>query len=124
MVTKLLKRVPKRGEIYWINFDPTVGHEIKKTRPALILQNNLSNTHSHVVIVAAISGYDASDTVYPNEVILLKQKGLNKNSIILLSQLRTVDKKRLIKFAGKINQDTQRLVDNALKISLGLVDFD
>ncbi len=124
MVTKLLKRVPKRGEIYWINFDPTVGHEIKKTRPALILQNNLSNTHSPVVIVAAISGYDANDTVYPNEVILLKQKGLNKNSIILLNQLRTVDKTRLIKFVGKINQDTQSQVDSALKISLGLVDLD
>ena len=112
---------PKRGEIYIVNFDPTVGAEIKKTRPALVLQNDIANRHSPITIVAAItSKYDA--TLYPTEVLVNPPEGgLTKNAVVLLNQVRSIDKGRLIKRLGVLKPATMQNVDRALQISLGLV---
>jgi mRNA interferase MazF len=112
---------PKRGEIYVVNFDPTVGAESKKTRPALVLQNDIANRHSPITIVAAItSKYDA--ILYPTEVLVKPPEGgLTTNAVVLLNQVRFIDKGRLIKRLGLLKPATMQKVDRALQISLGLM---
>lgn len=112
---------PKRGDIYLLNFDPTIGAEIRKTRPALILQNDIANKFSPVTIVAAISS-KFDDPLYPTEVLIPAKAptGLSLDSVVLLNQIRTVDKKRLIKQLGKLSKTKMEEVDLALRISLGL----
>ena len=112
---------PRRGEIYLVNFDPTIGHEIRKTRPALIVQNDISNRYSPVTIVAAISS-QFNDPPYPREVIIQPGKsGLDHVSAAILNQIRSVDRKRLVKRIGAVDAATLRKVDEALTISLGLI---
>lgn len=114
---------PRRGEVYLVSFDPTVGHEIQKTRPAVIIQNDVSNLYSPITIVAAISSQFA-DPPHPREVIIQPGKsGLIRTSAAVLSQIRSVDRKRLIKRLGSIDAPTLHEIDDALKISLGFVDL-
>jgi mRNA interferase MazF len=113
--------IPKRGEIYIVNFDPTIGSEINKTRPALILQNNIGNHYSPVTIVAAISSH-TDNTVYPTEVLIVPPEGgLSEESVVVLNQIRTIDKKRLIKKVGELNSKSMEQVNRAVEISLGLI---
>lgn len=121
-ITKLISSIiPKRGEIYLVNFDPAVGSEIKKTRPALILQNNIANRYSSVTIVAAITSFsDKDDKTYPTEVFIADYEGgLNNDSVALLNQIRTIDKQRLVKKIGILKDKTMAQVDKAVQISLG-----
>ena len=95
---------PKKGEIYLVNFDPTIGHEAKKKRPALILSNNIHNRYSPLVTVAPLSSN--INKVYPFEVYVTKKStGLNENSKIMIIQLRSIDKKRLIHKIGNIEDE-------------------
>jgi mRNA interferase MazF len=111
---------PRRGDIYLVNFDPTVGHEIQKTRPALIVQNDIANRFSPITIVAAITS-KFNEPPYPTEVILEPdQSGLSLRSSVLLNQIRSVDRRRLGKHLGRASAATMRAVDQALQISLGL----
>ena len=115
---------PKRGDIYLVNFDPTLGAEIRKTRPALILQNDIANKFSPVTIVAAISSrFD--DPLYPTEVLISAQSrtGLAVDSVVLLNQIRTVDKKRLAQRLGRLSSAKMEEVNQALRISVGLVNL-
>ena len=114
---------PTRGEVYLVNFDPTIGSEIKKTRPALIIQNDIANEHSPITIVAAItSKFD--DTLYPTEVeISAGEGGLKQNSVVLLNQIRSIDGQRLVKRLGKIEDLTLRKINLSIKISLGLIEI-
>ena len=113
---------PRRGEVYLVAFDPTVGHEIQKTRPAVVIQNDTSNQYSPITIVAAVSS-QFGDPLHPREVILPAKSGLSKPSAVILNQIRSVDRKRLIKRLGAVDSATMRKVDEALMISLGLVDL-
>ncbi|MBZ5727349.1 MAG: type II toxin-antitoxin system PemK/MazF family toxin [Acidobacteriia bacterium] len=113
---------PRRGEIYLVAFDPTLGHEIQKTRPAVVLQNDISNEYSPITIVAAVSS-QFSDPPHPREVILPAKSGLSQPSAAILNQIRSVDRKRLIKRLGALDAATMRNVDRALMISLGLVSL-
>ena len=114
---------PRRGDIYLVNFDPTVGHEIRKTRPALVIQNDIGNRHSPITIVAAItSKFDIPS--YPTEVIMeSEESGLPQTSAVVLNQIRTVDRQRLIKRLGRANSAIMQRVDQAILISLGLVEL-
>jgi len=113
-------RYPKRGEVYLVSFDPTVGAEIRKTRPALILQNDVGNRWSPITIVAAISSH-AEGSLYPTEVLLHPSEGgLGKDSVVLLNQIRSIDKRRLVKRLGAVQSNTMGRVDRALRISLGM----
>ncbi len=98
-----------------------MGSEIKKTRPALIIQNDVSNQYSPVTIVAAITSLDRQK-LYPTEVSLERQKGLRRDSMVLLNQIRTVDKQRLLKKLGAVQKETMEHIDAALLVSLGLID--
>lgn len=116
------RSAPKRGEIWIVNFDPTVGSEIKKTRPAVILQNNIGNRFSSVTIVAALSSH-FDDTLYPTEVLVeAGAGGLKDVSVVLLNQVRTIDKRRLAKKIGRLRPETMQKIDQALQISLGIIE--
>ena len=114
---------PLRGEIYLVNFDPTIGAEISKTRPALIIQNNIANRSSPIIIIAAMtSKFD--DHLYPTEVLIEPPEGgLKTTSVILLNQIRSIDLQRLIRRIGAIGSEKLNEVDRAIQISLGLIDL-
>src|SRR2546426_11292351 len=102
---------PKRGEIYLTALNPALGHEIKKTRPALVIQNDVTNQYGMTTIVAAITS-KVSVPPYPNEVTIEPStSGLQVLSTVRLDQVRTVDRKRLIKKLGKANGDVMRRID-------------
>lgn len=112
---------PRRGEVYLVNFDPTLGAEIKKTRPALILQNDIANRWSSITIVAAITS-QFDDRLYPTEVFVkAPEGGLTVDSVVLLNQIRSIDKLRLLKRLGSLKRDTMTRVDRAFMLSVGLV---
>ncbi len=113
---------PLRGEIYLVAFDPTVGREIKKTRPALIIQNDIGNRYGDLTIVAAITSR-ISPVLHPAEVIVQPSRanGLKVLSAILLDQVRTVDKRRLVKRLGVSDPSTMERVNEAIQISFGLI---
>lgn len=115
---------PRRGDTYLVNFDPTVGAEIRKTRPALVLQNDIANRFSPITIVAAVTS-QAAEVVYPTEVRLRKgEGGLKTDSVVLLNQIRSIDKRRLVHRLGRLKPGTMQTVDRAIAISFGLVDLD
>ncbi len=112
---------PKRGDIYLVNFDPTLGAEIRKTRPALVLQNDIANRHSPITIVAAISS-KFDEPLYPTEVFIAQAEGgLSVDSVVLLNQIRSIDRRRLTKRLGAVRPTTMEKVERAIQISLGLV---
>lgn len=111
---------PKRGEVYIVDFDPAVGAEIKKIRPAMIIQNDIGNRYGAVTIIAAITSY-RGDKFYPTKVkVATGEAGLDKDSAVMLNQIRTIDKQRLGKKLGTLGIETIQKVDMALKNSLGL----
>ena len=122
--TQAQKIEPRRGEIYLCSFDPTVGHEIRKTRPALVIQNDVGNRYSALTIVAAITS-TISAVPYPVEVLIepTARNGLANRSSIRLDQIRTVDRRRLVKRVGAADAAVMGRVDEAIKISLGLVNL-
>ena len=119
---KALNR-PKRGEIYLTRFDPTLGAEIQKTRPALILQNDVANRYSPITIVAAITSRPRDRDRPTNILVGDPEGGLTSDSTVLLNQIRSVDTQRLIRRLGTLTGKTMRRVDQALMISLGLVEL-
>lgn len=111
----------RRGEIYLVNFDPTIGSEIRKTRPAIVLQNDIANRHSPITIVAAITS-QFDEPLYPTEVLIkAPEGGMSVDSVALLNQIRSIDKQRLVKRLGAVKPETMALVERALQISLGMV---
>ena len=114
---------PSRGEVYRVNFDPTLGAEIRKTRPALILQNDIANRHSPITIVAAITPM-VGEKVYPTEVpVKAREGGLTSDSVVRLNQIRSVDRRCLVKRLGIVETDTMNHINRALQIGLGMIDF-
>ena len=109
---------PRRGEIWLVNFNPARGSEQKGIRPALVIQNDIGNEVSPITIVAAIS---TSVKIYPiNVEVIASESGLDKDSVIKLNQIRTIDKSRLIKKLGKLDPSKMDVVKSALVLSLGL----
>jgi mRNA interferase MazF len=106
-----------------VNFDPTIGAEIQKTRPALIVQNDVANRHSPITIVAAITS-QFDDVLYPTEVpIQPPEGGLTIPSVVLLNQIRSIDKRRLVRRLGMVTPTTMERVTRALQISFGMVEI-
>jgi len=112
---------PKRGEIYLTALDPTIGSEIQKTRPALVIQNDVGNRVSSTTIVAPISS-TVRFPLSPVHVLLIagKPSGLSVDSVALVNQIRTVDRARLIKRLGTVDASTMRQVEEAILLSLGI----
>jgi mRNA interferase MazF len=114
---------PKRGEVYLVSFDPTVGAEIQRTRPALILQNDIANRHSPITIVAAITS-QFEEPLYPTEVLITPPEGgLTTASVVLLNQIRSIDRRRLVRRLGRVSAGTLERVNRAIQLSLGLIEL-
>lgn len=109
----------KRGDIYYADLSPVVGSEQGGMRPVLIVQNNVGNKYSPTVIVAAITTKIQKGKM-PTHVEVSAENGLEKNSVILLEQIRTIDKQRLRDKVTQLNGKVMSLVDDALSISVGL----
>ena len=107
-----------RGEVFYADLSPVVGSEQGGIRPVLIVQNEIGNRHSPTVIAAAITSR------LPTHInIRAEDTGLAKDSVVLLEQIRTLDKHRLRERAGQITAEDQRRVDQALDVSLGLSSY-
>jgi mRNA interferase MazF len=114
---------PRRGEVYLVSFDPTVGAEIQRTRPALILQNDIANRHSPITIVAAITS-QFEEPLYPTEVLITPPEGgLTTASVVLLNQIRSIDRRRLVRRLGRVSAGTLEQVNRAIQLSLGLIEL-
>lgn len=110
----------KRGDIYYADLSPVVGSEQGGIRPVLIVQNDVGNKFSPTVIAAAITSQHAKSNL-PTHISLNAQKsGLSKNSVVLLEQIRTIDKRRLKEKMGCLDYYVMNQVDRALSISFGL----
>ena len=110
----------RRGDVWTVDLEPVAGSEQGKARPALIIQNDIGNLHSPVLIVAALTSGEQAR--YDIEVeVKAPEGGLHHNSLVLLNQIRTVDKRRVGRYWGRLSAETMRRVDEAIKISLGLV---
>ena len=116
------RKVIRRGSIYYADLDPVRGSEQGGYRPVLILQNNIGNDYSPTIIVAAITSRVKSKL--PIHVKLKDMKGLEKDSVVLLEQIRTIDKSRLDEKIGFLNRYQMRKVDEALRISVGVKKMD
>ena len=111
---------PRRGELYWVTLDPTIGSEIAKTRPAVVISNDVGNQYADRVIVAPISS-GSTDKIYPFEVLLqAAEAGLPKASKVLLDQIRTVDKQRLGARIGALTSQRLEEVNRAVRLSLAV----
>ena len=111
---------PKRGEVVRVRLDPAEGSEQASERPALVLSPDFINLHSPVVILAGITT-KKTERVYPFEALVAPPEGgLKQRSKVMLMQIRSVDKRRLLGSLGTVSPMTMRAVDDALKIATGL----
>lgn len=110
----------KRGDIYFANLNPFRGSEQGGTRPVLVLQNNVGNLYCPTLIVAPLTTKVYKKQDLPTHYIIEKVDGLDTNSIVLLEQIKTIDKRRIISYIGRISSEEMKGVDNTIMISLGI----
>ena len=115
-----MDRIIKRGDIYYAELNPVVGSEQGGTRPVLIISNDIGNSHSPTVIIAAITGRTQTKAKLPTHTEVKDVEGLDRDSIILLEQIRTIDKQRLKNHMGTMPNNIMARVDKALAISLAM----
>ncbi len=112
--------IVKRGDIYYADLSPVVGSEQGGVRPVLIIQNDIGNKYSPTVIAAAITSRINKAKMPTHIELTAKEYGLNKDSVILLEQIRTIDKRRLRERIGRIDDELMDSVNDALSVSFGL----
>ena len=110
----------KRGDIFYADLSPVVGSEQGGVRPVLIVQNDTGNRHSPTVIAAAITSQTGKARLPTHIELSAKTYGLPKDSVVLLEQIRTLDKKRLREHMGRLDETQMQRVDNAIAVSFGL----
>lgn len=115
-----MERTIKRGDIFYADLNPVVGSEQGGTRPVLIISNDIGNRHSPTVIVAAITSRVHTKAKLPTHTAVNDFEGLDKDSIILLEQIRTIDKQRLRECLGTLDRRFLDSANEALAISIGL----
>ena len=115
-----MDRTIKRGDVFYAELNPVVGSEQGGTRPVLIISNDIGNSHSPTVIIAAITGRTQTKAKLPTHTEVKDVEGLDRDSIILLEQIRTIDKQRLKNHMGTIPNNIMARVDKALAISLAM----
>ena len=124
MTTRLRRRVNKlsikRGDIFYADLSPVIGSEQGGVRPVLIVQNDVGNKYSPTVIAAAITSQTNKAKLPTHIEIDAAQFGLQKDSVVLLEQIRTLDKKRLRDKMGHLNDNAMNRINNAITISFGL----
>lgn len=115
--------VIKRGDIYYADLSPVIGSEQGGVRPVLIVQNDIGNKYSPTVIAAAITSQINKAKLPTHIEIGALEYGLAKDSVILLEQIRTIDKKRLREKIGHLDEELMEKVNNALEVSFGLSEL-
>ena len=110
----------KRGDIYYADLSPVVGSEQGGMRPVLIVQNNVGNRFSPTVIAAAITSQLNKAKLPTHIEIEARTYGLSKDSVVLLEQVRTLDKRRLQEKMGRLDESVMERVDDAIAVSFGL----
>jgi mRNA interferase MazF len=112
------KRIIRRGDIFYADLSPVVGCEQGGIRPVLVIQNDIGNRYSPTVIVVAITSKSKKEL--PTHVELGCMEALQKNSVVLLEQIRTIDRIRLLEYIGSVSRLRMLLIDQALLLSVGL----
>lgn len=113
----------KRGDIFYADLSPVIGSEQGGVRPVLVVQNDIGNRYSPTVIIVAITSQINKAKLPTHVEIKSSDYGLPKDSVVLLEQIRTIDKRRLAEKIGHVTEDTMEKVNEALLVSLGLIDF-
>lgn len=115
--------IVKRGDIYYADLSPVIGSEQGGIRPVLIVQNDVGNKYSPTIIAAAITSQINKAKLPTHIEISAEEYGLNKDSVILLEQIRTIDKKRLREKIGRLDDGLMEQVNEAIGVSFGLSEF-
>ena len=121
---KMIKSDIKKGDIYYASLNPVVGSEQKGERPVVVIQNNLGNKYSPTVIIAPLTEVIKKADL-PTHITIFRNDFLKYDSMILLEQLRTIDKSRLISYLGKLKDNQLQEIDNALikTLSINIVGY-
>ena len=114
----------RRGEIYTASLDPVVGSEQGGTRPVVVIQNDIGNRYSPTVIILAITSATGKPALPTHVCVAAGSGGLARDSMILAEQMRTLDKRRLLSRIGMLEEDSMRLIDRAVCMSLQLPFFE
>ena len=117
---KMMDDTVKRGDIFYADLSPVVGSEQGGTRPVLIVQNDTGNKHSPTVIAAAITSQTGKARLPTHINIVGSSVGLSKDSVVLLEQIRTIDKRRLREHMGRLDDKHMAMVNDAIAVSFGL----
>lgn len=115
--------IVKRGDVFFADLSPVVGSEQGGVRPVLVIQNDIGNRFSPTIIVAAITAQIQKAKLPTHVEIDAETQGFDRNSVILLEQIRTIDKQRLTDKITHLDEETMCKVDDSLQISVGLLDF-
>mgnify|MGYP003623228275 FL=1 len=115
-----MNRKIRRGDMFYADLTPSVGPEQDGIRPILIIQNDTGNKHSQTVITAIITSKTAAKPKMPTHCPIRAQQGLGRDSLVLLEQIRTIDKVRLKEYIGTLDAQAMSTVDKALTVSVGL----
>lgn len=111
----------RRGDIYLADLSPFCGSEQGGVRPVVVIQNNIGNKHAPTLVVATITAKTRKKTKQPTHYLIRNNPALSRPSLVLLEQLRTIDKQRIIKYLGRVTRKEMRGVDAALRVSLDLI---
>ena len=112
--------IVKKGDLYFADLSPVVGSEQGGVRPVLVVQNDVGNKYSPTIIVAAVTSQTGKAKLPTHIEICTNDYNIMKNSVILLEQIRTIDKKRLREYVCHIDQERMKKIDQAIRISLDL----
>ena len=118
----LMNKKIQRGDMFYADLTCGIGSEQNGYRPVLIIQNNIGNKFSNTVIIAIITSRIKEKTSLPTHCYIKAQQGLERDSLVLLEQIRTIDKARLEGHIGALDYEAMRMVNKALSISIGLFD--
>lgn len=115
--------IVKRGDVFYADLSPVVGSEQGGVRPVLVVQNDVGNKYSPTIIISAITSQINKAKLPTHIEISASEFGLSKDSVVLLEQIRTVDKRRLRDKIGHFNDELMKKVNEGLRVSLGLIEF-
>jgi mRNA interferase MazF len=116
-----MERKIRRGDMFYADLTPGVGSEQSGYRPVLVIQNNTGNKHSNTVIATIITSRTGNKPKMPTHCPIKAQQGLGRDSLVLLEQIRTIDKERLKEYIGTLDADAMSKIDRALAVSVGLI---
>ena len=119
----MLDWIVKKGDLFFADLSPVVGSEQGGIRPVLVVQNDVGNRYSPTIIVAAVTSQTGKAKLPTHVELKATQGGLSKNSVVLLEQLRTIDKQRLKERIGTLDDNQLPVVDEALGVSLGIANL-